>query len=170
MDKQNLFTPTVKSNRVCFIGHSKIYDSEDIRGKLHYTIEQMIKAGCNCYTVGTHGDFDELVLGVLRELRKAYKDIVIEVVITSLKAIEPIIDHDPIFGDEMYVPYEDVQTIIYDIEQEHYKRRIISSNRQMIDTCDTMICYVDTKRHYGGARLAYRYAKRQGLTIVNLYQ
>ncbi|MGN0748469.1 MAG: SLOG family protein [Christensenellales bacterium] len=153
--------------RVCFIGHRNIY--ENIREKIKETVENEIKNGCKFFTMGTHGEFDKMALSVCRELRETYKDIKIEVVITSFKTIEPIIDHDDIFGDEKYTPYEDVETIMYNIEETHYKRQIIESNHQMIDTCDTLICYVNKKHNPSGAKLAMNYAKRKGLNIINLY-
>lgn len=58
---------------------------------------------------------------------------------------------------------------MYDIEEEHYKRKIVKSNQQMIDNSDTLICYVNTTKTYGGAILAYKYAKKKGLQLVNLY-
>ena len=58
---------------------------------------------------------------------------------------------------------------MYDIEEQHFKRKIVFSNQQMIKNCDTLICYVDTTKTYGGAILAYKYAKKLGLHIVNLY-
>lgn len=155
-------------NKVCFIGHRNIY--ENIREKLKETVENEIKNGCKFFTMGTHGEFDKMALSVCRELRETYKDIKIEVVITSFKTIEPIIDHDDIFGDEKYTPYEDVETIMYNIEEEHYKRQIIASNKQMIDTCDTLICYVNKKKTYGGAIIAYKYAHNKRLRIINLHQ
>lgn len=154
--------------KVCFIGHRHIYNYTEIREKLYNIVEEEIKNGCKFFTMGTHGEFDEMALSVCRELKKIYTDIEIEVVITSFKTIEPIIDHDPIFGDEKYIPYSDVKTIMYDIEEEHYKRKIVVSNQQMIDNCDTLICYVNSKRNYGGAIMAYNYAKKKGLQIVNL--
>ncbi len=39
----------------------------------------------------------------------------------------------------------------------------------MIDTCDTLICYVDTSAYRSGAKTALRYAEKRGLKIVNLY-
>ena len=153
--------------RICFIGHRNIY--ENIREKLKETGENEIKNGCKYFTMGTHGDFDKMSLSVCRELRHIYKDIKIEVVITSFKSIEPIIDHDEIFGDEKYTPYDDVETIMYNIEETHYKRQIIASNKQMIDTCNTLICYVNKKNSYGGAKYAWQYAKKKGLHIINLY-
>mgnify|MGYP002803139256 CR=1 FL=1 len=156
--------------KVCFIGHRHIYNYKEIRAKLYNMVEEEIKNGCKFFTMGTHGEFDEMALSVCRELRKIYTDIEIEVVITSFKTIEPIIDHDPIFGDEKYIPYSDVKTTMYDIEEEHYKRKIVVSNQQMIDNCDTLICYVNPTKTYGGAILAYKYAKKKGLQLVNLYE
>ena len=157
-------------SRICFIGHRDLWGSyEKIKERLYKLIEQEIKNGCKFFTMGTHGEFDKLALSVCRELRKIYTDIEIEVVITSFKTIEPVIEYDSIFGVEEYIPYEDVTTIMYDIEEQHYKRKIISSNQQMIDTCDALICYVDVTKTYGGAILAYKYAKKKGLHIVNLF-
>lgn len=157
------------NKKTCFIGHRYIYNYTKIREKLYKIVEEEIKNGCKFFTMGTHGEFDEMALSVCRELRKIYTDIEIEVVITSFKTIEPIIDHDPIFGDEKYIPYSDVKTTMYDIEEEHYKRKIIVSNQQMIDNCDTLICYVNPKKIYGGAIIAYKYANKIGLKIVDLY-
>ena len=153
--------------RVCFIGHRDIF--ENIREKLKEAVENEIKNGANFFTMGTHGDFDRIALSVCRELRKTYKNIIIEVVITSFKSIEPIIDHDEIFGDEKYYPYADVQTTMYNIEEEHYKRQIIASNKQMVDSCDTLICYVNKQHNPSGAKTTMNYAKRKGLKIINLY-
>ena len=156
------------NKKICFIGHRHIYNYKEIREKLYNIIEEEIKNGCEFFTMGTQGEFDEMALSVCRELRKIYTDIEIEVVITSFKTIEPIIDHDPIFGDEKYIPYSDVKTTMYDIEEEYYKRKIVVSNQQMIDNCNTLICYVNPIKTYGGAILAYKYAKKKGLQIVNL--
>ncbi len=157
------------NKKICFIGHRHIYNYKEIREKLYNIVEEEIKNGCKFFTMGTHGEFDEMALSVCRKLRKVYTDIEIEIVITSFKTIEPIIDHDPIFGNEKYIPYSDVKTIMYDIEEEHYKRKIVKSNQQMIDNCDTLICYVNTTKTYGGSILAYKYAKKKGLQLVNLY-
>ncbi len=155
--------------KVCFIGHRHIYNYKEIRAKLYNMVEEEIKNGCKFFTMGTHGEFDEMTLSVCRELRKVYANIEIEVVITSFKEIEPIIDHDPIFGDEKYIPYSDVKTTMYDIEEEYYKRKIVVSNQQMIDNCDTLICYVNPTKTYGGAILAYKYTMKQNKKIINLF-
>ena len=157
------------NKKVCFIGHRNVFKYNQIRENLYSVVEQEIKKGCKFFTMGTRGEFDKLALSICRELRNIYKDIEIEVVITSFKEIKPIIDHDPIFGDEKYIPYSDVKTTMYDIEEEHYKRKIVVSNQQMIDNCDTLICYVNPTKTYGGAKYAYQYAKKQNKKIINFY-
>ena len=157
--------------RVAFIGHRNLWGrSSEVEAKLYKEVEKQIQNGCKFFTMGTHGEFDKIALNVCRVLRRTYPDIIIEVAITSLHTITPITDHDPIWGDETYKPYSDVKTTMYDIEEQHFKRRITISNQQMLNLCDTLICYVDTTRTYGGAILAYKYAKKKGLQIVNLYK
>ena len=152
-------------NFVCFIGHRNVYNYKDIKTKLYSEIKKQIENGAKFFTLGTHGEFDKLVLSVLRELRKIYTDIEIEVAITSFNEIKPIS-----YGkDKNYTPFNDVKTVMYDIETIHYKRKIVVSNKHMIDNSNTLICYVDTSKKYGGAILAYKYAKKKGLHIVNLY-
>lgn len=154
--------------RICFIGHRRI-GFGDIRNKLKEAVLKEIANGCRYFTMGTHGAFDEMALSVCKELRLDYPDIEIYVVITSLQKIKKVVDHDPIFGDEVYIPYSDVKTTMYNIEETHYKRQIIESNHQMIDDCDTVICYVNKKNSYSGAKYAYQYAKKKGKEIINLY-
>ena len=154
--------------KVCFIGHRQIFDSS-VRERLKTAIENEIKNGCEFFTMGTHGEFDEVALSVCRELQKTYKDIKIEVVITSLKKIEKQLLYDDEFGKEYEIPYSDVSTIMYEIEETHFKKQITESNHQMINTCDTLICYVNKKHNPSGAKHAMNYAKRKGLKIINLY-
>lgn len=153
--------------RVCFVGHRNI-GYGPIKERLENAIKQEIENGCRFFTMGTHGEFDSIVLGICKQLRNTFKDIEIEVVLTSLQTIKQQVVEDE-FDKEIYVPYSDVKTIMYEIEEEHYKRQITISNRKMIDTCDTIICYVDKNKSPSGAKTAMNYAKKKGLTIVNLY-
>ena len=148
--------------KTAFIGHRQFF-CKDIKARLQKAIEEQIENGCKTFTMGTHGKFDRLALAVCRDLRNDGADIIIQVVITSLHKIEK----EYPWG---YAPYYDVETIMYDIEEAHYKQQITLSNRQMLDTCDTLICYVDDKAYRSGAKTAMRYAKRKNLKIINLYR
>lgn len=148
--------------KTAFIGHRQIF-AKDISERLANAVRTEIDNGCMAFTMGTHGEFDNLALDTCRRLRHDYNDLEIEVVITSLNTVK----RDSRFDK---FPYSDVKTIIYDIEDAHYKQQITLSNRQMIDTCDTLICYVDTTADRSGAKTTLRYAERKGLKIVNLYR
>ncbi|MCH5316227.1 MAG: hypothetical protein J1E81_09950, partial [Eubacterium sp.] len=64
----------------------------------------------------------------------------------------------------------DVKTVMYDIEDTHFKRQITLSNQLMINSCDTLICYVNENAYRSGAKIALNYAKKQGLKIINLWR
>ena len=154
---------------ICFIGHRKIWGG-DVRDRLKRVVEDEIRGGGEFFTMGTHGDFDRMALGVCREMREKFKGIRIEVVLTSLKVLKKEIVFDDEYGTQFVVPYSDVETIMYDIEEEHFKRQIIVSNQKMIDRCDVLICFVDERKKRSGARLAFEYAKKKGLKIINLFK
>lgn len=156
------------NKKACFIGHRNIWN-ENLKIKLAQVVEQEILTGTKHFTMGTHGDFDKVALNVCKDLRNRYKDIVIEVVIIDLQQLKTIVKSDPILGIEKYIPYDDVETVIYDTEQCHYKAKIISSNKQMVDNCTTLICYVNENKFKSGAKLILKYAKRKGLKIINLF-
>ena len=60
--------------KVCFIGHRRI-GFGDIKGKLKEAILQKIKDGCRFFTMGTHGEFDEMALSICRsEERRVGKE------------------------------------------------------------------------------------------------
>lgn len=71
--------------KIAFIGHREIFVS-DIAERLITAIEAEILGGCKSFTMGTHGQFDELALWACRRLSKNYEDLDIEVVMTSLQA------------------------------------------------------------------------------------
>ena len=148
--------------RTAFIGHRKVF-AEDIEARLVAAIQTEIERGCTTFTMGTHGEFDRLAMTACRNLRRTYKELDIEVVITSLNAIKKD-------SEFTATPYADVKTVMFDVEDAHYKQRITLSNRLMIDGCDTLICYVDECVYRSGAKTAMRYAKKKGLKIINLYR
>lgn len=148
--------------KAAFIGHRQVL-AKNVYEKLAKTIEVQILNGCKSFTMGTYGEFDRLALSACRNLRRQYKDIEIEVVLTSLHSIEK--------QDELNItPYSDVKTVMYEIEDTYFKRQITLSNRMMIDTCDTLICYVDKNAYRSGAKTAMRYTEKHNINIINLYR
>lgn len=148
--------------KTAFIGHREIF-ANGVDERLIAAIEDEIDLGCRSFTMGTHGRFDKLALMACRQLREKYADLDIEVVLTSLHALDKNEEWDN-------VPYSDVKTVMYEIEDTHFKRQITMSNRLMIESCDTLVCYVDEKAYRSGAKIALGYAKKRGLKIINLYR
>ena len=122
------------SRKTTFIGHRDFLPS-DIEQRLKFAVQKEIDSGCHNFIIGSHGEFDRLALSVCKSLRKIYPDIKIEVAITSFNQ-----------------KYSDVETVMFEIEEVHYKRRIIESNKQMINACDTLICYVRPNSWNSGAK------------------
>lgn len=149
--------------KTAFIGHRKVYYEGKVKERLEAAIAKQIADGCRRFVMGTHGEFDFMALSACKQARSTYPDIEIDVVLTSYHTVEKKDEFD-------YVPYQDVNTFMYDIEDEHFKRQIIVSNRKMIDDCDTLICYVDKKQNPSGAKMAMNYAKKHGLKIINIYR
>ncbi len=155
--------------RSAFIGH-RLLGHGELQARLITVVENEIKNGCKEFCMGCHGQFDKLALDVCRALKEKYKDIIIEVVLTSLNTIQK--SSKNIYSEtnkKNSTPYSDVKTIMYDIENEHFKRQIIISNQKMIDECTTLICYVNEKINPSGAKRSLNYAKKLGLKIINIY-
>lgn len=150
-------------NKTVFIGHRQIF-ANTLSERLTEAITKQIQNGCINFTMGSHGDFDNLALSCCQKLHSIYPDINIELVITSLNGIKT-----NCAATDGSSPFFGVKTVMFDIEETHYKRQITLSNQKMIDGCDTMICYVDEKTYRSGAKTALNYAKRKGLRIINLY-
>lgn len=68
-----------------------------------------------------------------------------------------------------YYREQGCKIMIYDIEDEYFKRQIIVSNRKMIEDSDLVISYVDMSKNRRGAKIAVKYALKQGKEIINLY-
>ncbi|MBE5736200.1 MAG: hypothetical protein E7356_02435 [Clostridiales bacterium] len=154
----------MNNRKCCFIGHRDIIE-EGIEEKVYAAIIKEVECGCNQFVIGTHGDFDNIALMACRRVRDSFVELGIEVVLTSLTILQKN-KH----GLSKYSKYDDVDTVIYDIEDVHFKRQIIVSNHKMIDQCDTAICYVDEHRCLSGAVSSLRYAKRKGLKVINLFE
>ena len=150
---------------VVFFGHRQLRQESVVRERLKNEVEQLIKQGANKFLIGNHGQFDRVALSVCRELRKTYKDIKIIVVFTSLAVFQK--DE---YGISGISGLEDVETMTYPIEDEHFKNQIVVNNRYMVDDSDVVVGYVDMKEYRSGAKRAINYAKRQHKTVINLFK
>lgn len=148
---------------IAFFGHRHLYQ-RDIREKLKNEIKKHLSEELHVI-IGTHGDFDRLALSVCREIRRDYPNLKITIVFTTLTVLKKQKDESISIAEL----YNDVETLIYNIEEVYFKNRIIVSNRKMVEECDFVICYVDMKKNYSGAKKTINYAIKINKPVVNLF-
>ena len=149
---------------IAFFGHRSLRGS-DVRERLKKEIKSNLYGEVRCL-IGTHGEYDRLALSICRELKNIYSQVNITVVFTTLNALNK--GANGIYsGLDMY---KDVDTLIYDIEEEYFKNQIVVSNKRMVDDSDLVICYVDMTENRSGAKRAVKYAIKQGKEVVNLFR
>lgn len=149
-------------NVIAIFGHRRVCSPSLVSERLYWRLEEKIIQGYNKILIGCHGDFDKIALDVCCELKKCY-NIEINVVLTSLTMLSRK------RGFATADIYDKYKTIMYDIENVHYKNKIIVSNRHMVDDSDLVICYVNYDSGWTGARQAVDYAKKKGKEIVNIF-
>ena len=144
----------------CFAGHRDIDDKsvkEKIKEKLITLIE---KENFKKFRVGNYGDFDGYAASVVRELKQAYSDITLELVI-------PYVTKEINYYKELYYKNYD-HILMADIPVSTPARyKIIKANQYMIDNSAYLLCYV--RHSWGGAARTLEYARRKNqIKIFNL--
>ena len=147
--------------RVCtFAGHRDISASEKLISDLKEHIEILItKENVSEFLVGNYGGFDLIAAKTVRELKKFYPQIKLNLVIPYLTKV--ITE----YKEQFYEKYDSI--VMADIPLSTPKNlRIIRCNQYMVDKADFLICYINHSR--GGAAQTVEYAKKKGINIVNL--
>ena len=137
---------------VSFFGHRDAPDS--IRTDLKKAIEILImNKDAKEFLLGNQGNFDRMVLDVIKEIKKEYPFIRYSVVLAYMP-------------DKAH-PCEKEETILPEgIETVPKKYAILWRNKWMIQNSHAVVCYVN--RSWGGAAKAVDYAKKQHRKIVHL--
>lgn len=158
----------VKLHTCCFFGHRKIVVTDEIISKLNNVIEELIvEKDVAVFLFGSKSEFDELCLSIVSKLKKKYSHIRR----IYVRAEFPYID-------DIYKTY-----LLQTYEDTYYPENMINAgkavyverNYEMIDSSAFCVIYYDeiysppnNKKSKSGTRLAYDYAKRKGLTIINV--
>ena len=139
-------------NSCCFFGHKNT--PAEIRPKLIRTISALIeKHGITNYYVGNQGNFDYMVLSVLRELAVSYPKIHYTVVLAYLP------DKNSFLTDVNTVYPEGLESVP--------KRFCIARrNDWLIEHSHYTVCYVT--HNTGGAAQFMQKAQRKKRIVINL--
>ncbi len=147
-------------NICCFAGHCEISRNEKLEKVVHDKCEELIiEKGVNCFWVGDYGDFDVLAADTVRQLKRKYPHIKLELILPYIT--EKINNYKEMY----YEKYDNI--VLADIpERTPLKFRILSCNKYMVDNSAFLIAYVD--RSFGGAVKTLEYAQKKGIKIFNL--
>lgn len=148
-------------NKCCtFAGHSNAPDS--VKPELLKTISDLIeKENVTTFYVGSHGNFDGMSAGAVREIKRQYRDKNIKLVLVVPKMNSTITnqrDYYESMYDELIIPAES--------DAAHYKAMITVRNRWMVDNSDFIITYI--RREHGGAFTTYKYTQKKEISVINL--
>ena len=158
----------MQEKKCCFIGHRETPCTPELKGKLKSVIKELIgQKSVTVFLFGSKSRFDDLCLETVTELKKEYPD----VKRIYVRAVYP----------EISERYERYLLTLYD--ETYMPERIdnagrasyVERNREMIDRSNVMVCYYDKnyalnslRKRKSGTKLAYEYAEKKGVEIVNL--
>lgn len=115
----------------CFLfGHSDA--PQDIQSAIEAALErQYLNHGIRQYYVGAYGVFDSMAASALKAAKKRYQEISLYLLLPYHPA-ERLMETPEGFDGTFYPPLEKVPR----------RYAIVRANRYMIETCDSIICYV----------------------------
>jgi len=145
-------------NTCCFIGHSQIY--EDISKPLADAVERHIaEYGVTDFLVGNYGAFDRMAATAVKAAKARHPGILLYL----------MLPYHPERGRSL-PDREGYDGFVYPEEMEGvpFRRAIPRLNQLMVNDSDCAIVYV--RYPFGGAATTLEYARRKGLTIINLFQ
>lgn len=146
------------NNKVCFLfGHATTpYEAIamiEAAAERHYQ-----EHGIRSFIVGNRGSFDGYAATAIKALKKRHNDISLLLLLAYHPGERPV-DLTDGFDGSYYPPLENVPR----------QYAIVRANKHMVDTADSIICYV---KHIGNTKNLLEYAqrrqKKEGIIIENV--
>ena len=151
---------------VCFTGHREIKD-EEIRDKLHDTLETLINDGSDMFFTGGAAGFDTLAAEKILSLKAEYPWITLILILPCSPE-----EQTRSFPDGTKNTYYDIlfsaDKIIY-ISDKYYDGCMKERNQRLIDNAEICVCCYDKRRTASGTGQTVRMAEKKGITVINLY-
>jgi len=157
----------------CFFGHRKISVSDEFTEDLKNVILELItKHSVYTFLFGSRSNFDELCYNIVTEIRESY----------------PCIKRIYVRAEFPYISDTYRNYLLKKYEDTYYPEKILNAGRavyvernyEMIDKSDFGVIYYDenylsgkeksSRKKVSGTEIAYNYAKRKKLQIINIYK
>lgn len=154
----------MKKQTCCFTGHRKIplEQYESIAERLKSEIIDLIHQGVIYFGVGGALGFDTMVAQAVLALREIYPQIKLILVLPCRTQTHGWSEADKIIYESIK---KSCNKYVY-ISDAYTCDCMYKCNRHLVDYSNYCICYL-TKRS-GGTAYTVAYAKRNGLTVINL--
>ena len=138
---------------VAFFGHKNTPSA--VKPLLEQTVQRLIEENEEItFLVGTHGAFDLMAQGVLKQALQKYPQITCYIVLSYI----PVDRSDEQYPLPTLVPVG--------IECVPKRFAISFSNNYMANECNTVVCYIT--HDWGGAAQFVNKAEKKGKGIINL--
>ena len=154
----------MKSKTCCFSGHREIPPEKraEIADKLERIIISLYQKGVQFYGAGGALGFDTIAAQTVIRLRESCPDM-------KLILVLPCLTQTRRWRPEDVAEYERIKAkadkTVY-MAQQYTPDCMHRRNRHLVDNSSICICYLT--RNSGGTAYTVRYAKRQGLEIINV--
>ncbi len=154
----------MKTNTCCFIGHKKIFETEQLKLQLREIIEKLIvEEKVDTFFFGSKSRFNSLCLEIVTKIKEKY----------------PHIKRVYVRAEYQYISEDYKKYLLEDYEDSYYPEKIRGSGRaayvernyEMINNSNFCIMYYDKQiaptSRKSGTRIALDYAIKQGKQIIN---
>lgn len=148
------------TKRCCFAGHAKIGYSDETYSKLIALIEKLVdEHDVSEFLVGNYGNFDNLCVRAVRQVKTTYPHI-------RLTLVLPYLTEDINRNRQFYNRIFD-GILMADIPYKTPKKLyILKCNEYMVNTSEFLICYVSGT--FGGAYRTMHFAEKNRIKIFNI--
>lgn len=148
---------------VSFFGHRRIFDPLTVDRKLDILIRKLLNDHPFVeFLVGRDGDFDMIVSSAIHRVKRTVRDDN-----SSLVWVLPYVTAEYRNNAESYYEYYDEVEICETAAGSHYKAAFQARNRSMVERSNLVVVCID--HNSGGAYQTLRYAQKQGVPCINLY-
>lgn len=178
------------SYTVCFIGHRKIEQENELRTRLNNLVEDLIVMGARRFLFGSKSEFNSLCYEVVTKFKEKYLDIVR--VCYTCKSESCFFKEEKEKWEKILSKtlHSSISINTFDEEVEFGAKYsagrggYVERNQAMIDDSDICVFYYNEKylppkrrqkktditsyQHKSGTKIAYNYALRKKKQIINL--
>jgi uncharacterized phage-like protein YoqJ len=154
----------MRKQTVCFTGHREIPPEKlyEIRELLRDAILDLIAKGYRFFSAGGALGFDTIAAQTVLSLQKQYPQIRLILVLPYLCQSRSWNAHDKaVFGQIK----QQADKVIY-ISQDYARGCMHKRNRLLVDSSSVCLCYLT--KPTGGTAYTVKYAKGQGLLVINI--